>query len=363
MNKILSPISGWQFFAVVFLVLCFDVLFFQYCMFLQLDVYIPYIYLLLKVLIVIFASYKRILDIYCTKKKTIIITLFFTIPWLLAQFLAKKSLYDNFMDPAQGFTDSLRYFILTFALFLFLIFKKGSNEKNPLNVKNVLKRIAFVVLTLFIIFLNLPYESNSIYPDMRMYDSIEISDSLLMNQKFDSLNRFDVVIANDGKNVYNSPLRIIGLPNEKVEIKDNEIFINGDKINDEYGFYGGKLKPLKINKTVILDDDSYFLMGDNRYFQNGGKYLSENKKTGKEEWVDIKGYENSFPVSKDSIKGKLAAINYIDSSEFFSQKAGFEYDESQKRKKTGIKILFNDETLKSNPSQAAEHMFGKNKER
>ena len=53
--------------------------------------------------------------------------------------------------------------------------------------------------------------------------------------------------------------RIIGLPGETVEIKDNDIYINDKKIEDKYG-YG---VTYNIDK-VTLKKDEYFILGDNR---------------------------------------------------------------------------------------------------
>ncbi len=58
--------------------------------------------------------------------------------------------------------------------------------------------------------------------------------------------------------------RIIGLPNETLEIKDNSIFINGIRIEES------KYLPSEAttfgNSYVKLGPDQYFLMGDNRNF-------------------------------------------------------------------------------------------------
>lgn len=59
--------------------------------------------------------------------------------------------------------------------------------------------------------------------------------------------------------------RIIGLPGETVQIKDGYIYINGRKLEEDFGLeiinenaYGIAAKP------ITLKEDEYFLMGDNR---------------------------------------------------------------------------------------------------
>jgi signal peptidase I len=56
--------------------------------------------------------------------------------------------------------------------------------------------------------------------------------------------------------------RIIGLPNEKIQINDSgQIFINNQPLNEIY-----LLKSVKepSSQTWILKEDEYFLLGDNR---------------------------------------------------------------------------------------------------
>jgi len=62
--------------------------------------------------------------------------------------------------------------------------------------------------------------------------------------------------------------RVIGLPGEKIEIKDNSIFIynsefpQGIILNESYYLPEGRITRGSIN--VKLSDDEYFVLGDNR---------------------------------------------------------------------------------------------------
>jgi len=59
--------------------------------------------------------------------------------------------------------------------------------------------------------------------------------------------------------------RIIGLPGETVQIKDGEVYIDGELLGEEYG-----LEKIEEGKEgiaidpVYLGEDEYFVMGDNR---------------------------------------------------------------------------------------------------
>lgn len=91
--------------------------------------------------------------------------------------------------------------------------------------------------------------------------------NLILGEKhFEYLNRFDVVIINsvEGKTVLIK--RVIGLPGETIQYKDNQLFVNGNYVEDVYG------TGLTENFKVTLDENSYFCMGDNREHSRDSRY-------------------------------------------------------------------------------------------
>lgn len=71
-----------------------------------------------------------------------------------------------------------------------------------------------------------------------------------------NINRNDIVVIK--KNNLKIVKRIIGIPNDKIVVKDGYIYINKKKYNDLYINDPGLL----INE-VILGKEEYFLLGDN----------------------------------------------------------------------------------------------------
>lgn len=74
------------------------------------------------------------------------------------------------------------------------------------------------------------------------------------------LERYQVVVASvRGKFVIK---RVIGLPNEVLQIIDGYVYINGELLSDDYGY------PTSIygcaKNEIVLGENEYFLMGDNR---------------------------------------------------------------------------------------------------
>ena len=126
-------------------------------------------------------------------------------------------------------------------------------------IKELLPYIIVVLLALIIrtfIITPVQVDGNSMYPTL-------LDNEILLLKKYDkSYDRFDIVVFKYN----NSRLvkRIIGLPGEYVEYQNNELYIDGEKIDnisfDAYT-YDFNLSELGYN---IIPDDYYLVLGDNR---------------------------------------------------------------------------------------------------
>lgn len=74
--------------------------------------------------------------------------------------------------------------------------------------------------------------------------------------------RGDVIVYRKNENVHYSVKRIVGLPGETVQIKDGEIYIDGEPAEDDIYVsdisYAGTAQ-----EPVELGEDEYFVIGDN----------------------------------------------------------------------------------------------------
>ena len=115
--------------------------------------------------------------------------------------------------------------------------------------------IIFVVI-LFRFFIATPVRVSG----SSMDDTLHNGDILILNKMDKSFDRFDVVVIY--KNIAGKRRRlikrIIGLPGESIEYKDNELYINGEKIEDVSISRTGDFSVEEIPKG------QYFVMGDNR---------------------------------------------------------------------------------------------------
>ena len=122
-------------------------------------------------------------------------------------------------------------------------------------IKSLMPYIIIIVVVILVrTFIATPVRVNG----SSMYPTLKGNEIMLLN-KLGHIDRFDIVVLKIDNREDNLIKRIIGLPGESVEIKDNEIYINDKKLEDKYG-YG---ITYNIDK-VTLKKDEYFILGDNR---------------------------------------------------------------------------------------------------
>ena len=114
------------------------------------------------------------------------------------------------------------------------------------------------------VFLSVMVDGSSMYPTLSNGDKA-ITDGLFY--KMGGIDRFDIVIFE--KKGYEDKLvkRVIGLPGETVKFEKGVLYINGEKV--EQDFIPEELAAqtsLYYNDTFecTLKDDEYYVMGDNR---------------------------------------------------------------------------------------------------
>ena len=136
-------------------------------------------------------------------------------------------------------------------------------------MKKVIKDILEVVFSALIIsfilmhffFISVEVEGTSMVPTLHKNDK---GISFVITKNI-GVNRFDIVVVD----VENKLLvkRVIGMPNEEVEYKDNVLYINGNKYEEDY-IKDAVTEDFKVK----LSNNEYYCLGDNRDVSKDSRY-------------------------------------------------------------------------------------------
>lgn len=161
------------------------------------------------------------------------------------------------------------------------------------NKNIILELLPYVVIVIVVLlmktFVVAPIKVNG----SSMADTLKDKDLMLLDKisyRFENIERFDIVVVK-----YNGDYlikRVVGMPGEKIEAKNNKIYINGKKIDC----------PFKYSYTddfsEKVSEDGYFLLGDNRVVS------LDSREFGSFEKEDILGKTNLviFPFNRIGFK-------------------------------------------------------------
>lgn len=134
------------------------------------------------------------------------------------------------------------------------------------NIKEFTKdfiKIAILVIIVFCVYMFIISMQQVVGSSMN--NTLNNGDLVLLfkaKYKFSDVKRFDVVSFNYEDTKYLIK-RVIGLPGEHIEYKDNKLYINGNYVEEERDFETDDFKLEDLGYEVI-PDDLYFVLGDNR---------------------------------------------------------------------------------------------------
>ncbi|MCD7744185.1 MAG: signal peptidase I [Lachnospiraceae bacterium] len=145
--------------------------------------------------------------------------------------------------------------------------KKGEKKKKSI-IREALSWIVYVALIFGLVYFVVNYvgESTEVRGDS-MYPALNDGDQLIIDMisyQFSDPKRFDVIVFpfQYQEDTYYIK-RIIGLPGETVQIEDGVIYINGEVLEESYGYEEIK-NPGLASAGITLGEQEYFVLGDNR---------------------------------------------------------------------------------------------------
>lgn len=87
----------------------------------------------------------------------------------------------------------------------------------------------------------------------------------------------DIVILDVPQNVFGHDeliiKRVVALPGDTIEIKDNKFYRNSVEVKEDYINEQMNLEEYKNMERYTLEDDEYFVMGDNRNHSADSRYF------------------------------------------------------------------------------------------
>ena len=172
--------------------------------------------------------------------------------------------------------------------------KKKQKEQTSM-IREILSWIIYIAAVIVLTYLVITYVGQRTEVNGEsMVETLQDGDNLILNKisyRCHDPERFDIVVFPGPEENGVDPWyikRVIGLPGETVQIKDGKVYINDEELTeDTYGItdyidYAGIAE-----EKLVLADDEYFCLGDNRPVSQDCRY-------------DFVG-----PVKRDELEGKI----------------------------------------------------------
>ena len=152
---------------------------------------------------------------------------------------------------------------------------EGKQENNvATEIKDFFKTLVISIIIVFFIttFLFKPIRINgdSMYPTLHD-QSIGLAGVITKNL---GIQRFDIVTVKLVEKNETLIKRVIGLPNETIEFKNDVLYIDGKVVNEDFldEEYVATYSQFTNDFKITLNEDEYFLMGDNRPNSSDSRY-------------------------------------------------------------------------------------------
>jgi len=129
-------------------------------------------------------------------------------------------------------------------------------------LKKIAKNNLSFIITLVIVIALRLFVFSPVYIDgVSMYPTLDDNDFVILNLLDKSIERFDVVVIDKDYSGKDLIKRVIGLPGDRIYCNENQIFINGELLVEEFLSEGSYTEDFS---EVVVGKGSYFVIGDNR---------------------------------------------------------------------------------------------------
>lgn len=174
-------------------------------------------------------------------------------------------------------------------------------------MKDFIKEILPYIIVILIVILVKTYIISPIRVNgSSMYSTLHDKDLMILNKTAyynQPIKRFDIVVVRVEKSKYIPRKeyiikRVIGLPGDKIEYRNNYLYINGKKIKEDYSHTETADFNIKDLGSITVPKNHYFILGDNRINSVDSRLLGFIKK----ENIIGKAKYTIFPISRFGAK-------------------------------------------------------------
>ena len=163
-------------------------------------------------------------------------------------------------------------------------------------LKKIIKEVyPYFVIVLVVVLVRSFIITPAIVDGKSMYPTLNDNNIVILNKldyKINGLKRFDIIVVDyNGEKLIK---RVIGLPGEHIEYKNNMLFINGYLTNENFNHDNTSNFKLEKVGYLKIPGDKYFVVGDNR------NHSTDSRMIGLIDKKDIKGKVSLrlFPINK-----------------------------------------------------------------
>ena len=147
-------------------------------------------------------------------------------------------------------------------------------------MKVVKELIPYIIVIIFVLLLRYFIITPIQVVGTSMIPNLEDGELMILNKinySFNDIERFDIVVVD----YPDEPLikRIVGLPGETVEYRNNKLYIDGELVKEKFDT-NGKTGNYEINESgySVIPENMYFVMGDNRINSTDSRSIGPVKK-------------------------------------------------------------------------------------
>ena len=161
--------------------------------------------------------------------------------------------------------------------------------KEFINNKFIKELIPYIVIIIVVVLIRMYIITPVIVVGDSMVPTLKEKQILLLNKfdyKFNEIERNDIVVIKVGKSEIIK--RVIGLPGENVEYRNNTLYIDGHEVKTKYNFDTEDFTLKSICNCESIPQDKYLVLGDNRMVSSDSRIIG---------LIDKKDIEGSAHIS------------------------------------------------------------------